>query len=79
MAGVSRQLPNILITGTPGTGKTTTANELAAQTGLRCVSIGEVAKENNFYDGWDEELECHVLDEEKVCKYNLALVRYFTT
>ena len=28
--------------------------------------MGDLAKENNFYDGYDDEFECPVLDEEKV-------------
>lgn len=66
MASARRSKPNVLITGTPGTGKTVLANELAQRTGLNYVNVGELAKENDLYDGWDNDLECHVLDEDKV-------------
>jgi broad-specificity NMP kinase len=66
MASASRSRPNILITGTPGTGKSVTGTELAKRTGLSYVNIGELAKENDLYEGWDDELDCHVLHEDKV-------------
>ena len=64
-----RSQPNILMTGTPGTGKTVTASELAQRAGLNCINVGDLAKEKNLYDGWDEEYGCHVLDEDKVSTY----------
>ena len=63
----NRTRPNILVTGTPGTGKTVLANELAQRTGLNYINVGDLAKEKDLYDGWDEEYSCHVLDEDRVC------------
>lgn len=59
--------PNILITGTPGTGKSTVAAELAARTGLRLVDIGALAKEKGLCDGIDEARNCLIINEDKVC------------
>ena len=28
--------------------------------------MGQVAKENNYYEGWDEKYQCPILDEDKV-------------
>lgn len=61
-----RDKPNILVTGTPGTGKTTLSSSLAESTGLRHVSVGDLVKEKNLHDGWDEELECYVINEDLV-------------
>lgn len=58
--------PNILITGTPGTGKTLLAKELAQATGLNYLSVDEIARENNFYLEYNEETECYEIDEDKV-------------
>ena len=64
---VGRTRPNILVTGTPGTGKTVTAHTLAEKTGLNYINVGDLAKEKHLYDGWDEEYGCQVLDEDKAC------------
>lgn len=61
-----RTLPNIIITGTPGTGKTTHAEQLATATGLRHVSVNQVAKERDCHDGYDEEVGSWIVDEDKV-------------
>merc|ERR1712212_1036396 len=61
-----RALPNILITGTPGTGKTTLAAELGERSTLKFVNIGDLAKQEELYEGWDDEYQCHVLDEDRV-------------
>lgn len=58
--------PNILVTGTPGTGKSTLSAELAQRTGLEWVNIGEVAKESKLYDGFDKIYECPIIDEDRV-------------
>lgn len=68
MAGhITRTRPNILVTGTPGTGKTITCSEVADKTGYKHVDVGQVAKVNRYYEGWDEQYQCPILDEDKVC------------
>ncbi|KAL6871444.1 hypothetical protein ACP4OV_014273 [Aristida adscensionis] len=62
-----RARPNVLVTGTPGTGKTTTCSLLADAAGLRHVNIGDLVREKGLHDGWDEELQCHVINEDLVC------------
>lgn len=60
--------PNILLTGTPGTGKSTTAAAVAAAVGLTHVDVGAYAsaRADWAYDGWDAARECHLLDEDAV-------------
>ncbi|XP_064483163.1 adenylate kinase isoenzyme 6-like [Ornithodoros turicata] len=66
MAVFRRETPNILVTGTPGTGKSTLASELSERAGLEWINVGDVAKENNLFDGYDAKLECPILDEDGV-------------
>lgn len=66
MSGEKRERPNILVTGTPGTGKTTTCSLLADATKLRHVNVGDLVKKKELHDGWDDEFECHVINEDLV-------------
>lgn len=62
-----RSLPNVLITGTPGTGKTLTATEVVQKLdGFEHKSVGDIAEIGQLYDGWDDRFQCHVLDEDRV-------------
>ena len=74
-----RTRPNILVTGTPGTGKTVTASELSKRTGLNHINVGDLAKEKDLYEGWDEQYGCHVLDEDKVTGENTLDPERFMT
>lgn len=65
--GPQRKRPNILITGTPGSGKTSTASLLAERiTFIRHLNVGDLIKENKCYEGRDDELDTNVLDEDKL-------------
>lgn len=64
---MSRTRPNIIITGTPGVGKTTHCEQLAESLGLRHLSVNEVVKDKQCHEGWDEEFQSWVVDEDKVC------------
>uniref|UniRef100_A0A1J3JF73 Adenylate kinase isoenzyme 6 homolog n=1 Tax=Noccaea caerulescens TaxID=107243 RepID=A0A1J3JF73_NOCCA len=62
-----RLRPNLLITGTPGTGKSTTAAALAEATNFRHICVGDLVKEKNLHDGWDDKLESYIINEDLVC------------
>lgn len=63
-----RSSPVIVITGTPGTGKTTHAQLLVEQSPvlLRHINVSELVKEKMLHDGFDEEWQTYLVDEDKV-------------
>lgn len=64
-----RYRPNILIVGTPGTGKTTISQQIADRTDMTHMDVNEIARENNFYDGYDDDRACNILDEDRVVDF----------
>lgn len=54
------------ITGTPGTGKTTVANELGSKFGFEVISISQVVQEKEIYDDYNEKRGTHLMDIDKL-------------
>ncbi|KXT04920.1 hypothetical protein AC578_3419 [Pseudocercospora eumusae] len=63
-----RTSPNIIITGTPGVGKTTHCEELAQRTGLHHLSINEVVKKYNIGETSNdpEDPQTKIVDEDRL-------------
>lgn len=63
--------PVIIITGTPGTGKSTHAQLLSAESPvpLQHINVGDLVKERELHDGYDPEWQSYTVDEDKVCLY----------
>lgn len=56
----------ILLTGTPCTGKTTTAKALATKLNAAYINLTDYAKANNLTLGEDKERNTLIIDEEKM-------------
>uniref|UniRef100_A0A3P9H9I6 Adenylate kinase isoenzyme 6 n=2 Tax=Oryzias latipes TaxID=8090 RepID=A0A3P9H9I6_ORYLA len=65
-SGVGVMLRECVFAGTPGVGKTTLGKELSSRTGLTYVNVGDLAQEGQLYDGFDEDYQCPILDEDRV-------------
>lgn len=63
-----RYHPNVLITGTPGCGKSSHASSLVSQLGkpYKHYPISDVAKERKCIESYDKRLETSVVDEDKL-------------
>ncbi|MCW4033982.1 MAG: adenylate kinase family protein [Candidatus Bathyarchaeota archaeon] len=58
----------VLITGTPGVGKTTVANKLARLLKAECIGVTELVKTENLVTEVDDDRQTLVADTEKVLK-----------
>lgn len=61
-------LPNILIVGTPGVGKSSLCKKLVERLGdeYEWHNVSKIAIEHNFTSGFDEVFNCPTLDESRV-------------
>ncbi|KAK3112296.1 factor activating pos9 [Teratosphaeriaceae sp. CCFEE 6253] len=68
MATMTRTDPNIIITGTPGVGKTTHCTELAQRTGLHHLDINDVVKKHNIGETSTDPDDPHtkIVDEDRL-------------
>lgn len=64
----TRFQPNIIITGTPGCGKTSHAESLVSLLGkpYTHLNVSDLAKERKCLESYDENLDTHVVDEDKL-------------
>jgi adenylate kinase len=58
----------IIVTGTPGVGKSTISKELSSQLGCRLVSVGDLVKDERLYAQVDRKRDTLVADMEKTSK-----------
>ncbi|KAH0846933.1 Adenylate kinase isoenzyme 6 HBR1 [Fonsecaea pedrosoi] len=68
-----RTLPNIIITGTPGVGKTTTCTQLLSLASsstpainLKHLSINDLVKSRSCHSCYDEDLQTLIVDDDKL-------------
>ena len=67
MSSTTKTSPVIVITGTPGTGKSTHAELLVQESPvpLRHINVSEFVKEKVLYENFDAEWDTHIVDEDK--------------
>ena len=64
----TRFRPNIIITGTPGCGKSTLSKTLEKipELKINLFNISEYAKDNKIFESYDESRDSHVIDEDEL-------------
>ncbi|OLD11579.1 MAG: hypothetical protein AUI50_06485 [Crenarchaeota archaeon 13_1_40CM_2_52_14] len=65
----------ILITGTPGVGKTVLARNLSRKSGFKLVELGNLVRKERLYTRFDKARKTYVVDEGKLRKRLEALSR----
>ncbi|KFD58968.1 hypothetical protein M514_00131 [Trichuris suis] len=66
---VRRTKPNFLVTGTPGTGKTTVCNRVVQLTPLELINLSDLARKHGFLEKFDDTFQCPVVDEDELFDY----------
>lgn len=65
----------IIITGTPGTGKTSVASVLAKLLGVKHIDLSSYAIEKGFIIEYDAERHTYVIDEERLVKKIVKIIK----
>jgi len=68
-----------LISGTPGTGKTSVSKEITKIINAKVISLNSLAQSEGFVSEYDEERETWIINEEKLRKKTLALIKQAKT
>jgi adenylate kinase len=64
----------IVVTGTPGTGKTRLAKALVKKLGYGFVDVNKAIKKNKIYEHYDRKRKTYVVDEKKLSSYMGRLI-----
>ncbi len=64
-----------ICTGTPGTGKTELSKELAKQLKLKYVDVNKVVDKEKLIEGYDKERETSIVDESKLAKALVKVIK----
>lgn len=65
----------IVVSGTPGTGKTIIAKKLAKKLKAKYIDINRIVKENQLDNSYDKERTCYVVDIKKLNKVLINLIK----
>lgn len=69
------QNPVILISGTPGTGKSTILNDLKKlYSSINVLNISDLVKMENLHDGYDSEFDTYIINDRKTRKRLIKLI-----
>lgn len=65
----------IIVTGTPGTGKTIVAKKIAKEKGYSYIDVNKIISEKKISSGYDRKRECKIIDVEKLNKALVQIIK----
>ena len=69
----------IIVTGTPGTGKTTIAKLICTKLNFKYIDVNEIIKNNDICDEYDSERKCTIVDGKKLKGILEAIIKQSKT
>ncbi len=64
----------VIITGTPGTGKTMLAKELASRSGLEYVDVNDVIGKHGLSEGYDRTRRTEEIDPDRLSRVLIGMI-----
>lgn len=64
----------IIITGTPGTGKTDLAKLIEKELGFRRIDVNKLIEEQNLCEDYDEARQCKIIDSDKLSAALITII-----
>ncbi len=65
----------IIVTGSPGTGKTTFAKKLAKKFDYKYVDVNKIISERNLEESYDKEKKCKIIDTDELNKVLIKMIK----
>ncbi len=65
----------IIITGTPGTGKTVVARKLSKLLKLKYINVKDLIVKNKLFDMYDKKFKTRIVDVKKLNKFLINLIK----
>tara|TARA_Y100000034_G_scaffold136940_1_gene217409 strand:- start:5440 stop:5904 length:465 start_codon:yes stop_codon:yes gene_type:complete len=70
-------MKTIIITGSPGTGKTRLAKKLAKQKHYEYINVAKLVKQGKLYDKYDRKRRTYVVDTKKLNKFLIEIIKTY--
>ena len=67
----------IIVTGSPGTGKTKLAKKLAKQKHYEYINVSKLVKNGKLYDYYDRKRRTYVVDTKKLNKFLIEIIKMY--
>lgn len=65
----------VIISGTPGTGKTTVSKEMTKVINAQVISLNDISIKKKFYTKYNSKRDTYVIDEENLIRYVLKIIK----
>lgn len=68
-------MKTIIVTGTPGTGKTSLAKKLSKKLSYDYIDVNRIIKQNKLKEGYDRKKKCYIIDTKKLTKSLTKIIK----